>query len=285
MRYLIIFLIVFLFVSNSLSQFYYPLQIGNYWEYSSDYRKQIPNDTILPNGKLYSIVRIHGTDNFKLQRNEDQKVLQFDKILNEEIVIFDFTKSDGELVSKIGYGSNFLDTLIIVCKGTQRSNIFGSERLQYKFWHYPLWGFDIDVVYTITDSIGITYIDNAWGTLNLLGAIIDGKRYGNQIVSVYNKDLPTNYQLLQNYPNPFNPTTNFQFSIVNSELTILKVYDVLGRVVSTLVNEVKQPGEYSVTWDASNIPSGVYFYRLVVSSIEPLQTKSYTETKKMILMK
>jgi hypothetical protein len=88
---------------------------------------------------------------------------------------------------------------------------------------------------------------------------------------------PTTYMLEQNYPNPFNPSTNFQFSIVNSQLTILKVYDVLGREVATLVNEVKQPGFYTVKWDASGIPTGMYFYRL--------QTKDYVETKKLILIR
>ncbi|MBA4313434.1 MAG: hypothetical protein C0417_12495 [Chlorobiaceae bacterium] len=89
--------------------------------------------------------------------------------------------------------------------------------------------------------------------------------------------MPTKYQLSQNYPNPFNPVTHFQFSIANSQLTILKVYDLLGREVVTLVNEVKQPGAYTVNWDASVYPSGVYYYRL--------QSGSFIETKKLILMK
>ncbi len=75
----------------------------------------------------------------------------------------------------------------------------------------------------------------------------------------------TGFSLEQNYPNPFNPVTNFQFSIANRQLTILKVYDLLGREVARLVNEVKEPGSHTVTWDASRqggIPSGVYFYRL-----------------------
>ena len=95
------------------------------------------------------------------------------------------------------------------------------------------------------------------------------------------KALPKEFALQQNYPNPFNPTTNFQYSIASagggSQLTILKVYDILGREVATLVNEVKQPGEYSVTWDASNEPSGVYICRLSAGS--------FTEVRKLLLLK
>jgi hypothetical protein len=89
--------------------------------------------------------------------------------------------------------------------------------------------------------------------------------------------IPTKFELVQNYPNPFNPATNFQFSIANSQLTILKVFDVLGREVATLVNEVKQPGTYAVQWDANNVASGIYFYRL--------QAGEFTQTKKLILLR
>jgi hypothetical protein len=88
---------------------------------------------------------------------------------------------------------------------------------------------------------------------------------------------PDGFSLNQNYPNPFNPETNFQFSIANCQLTILKVYDVLGREVSTLVNEVKQPGAYTVQWDASGVASGVYFYRL--------HSDDATITRKMLLIR
>ncbi|MBA4311114.1 MAG: hypothetical protein C0417_00640 [Chlorobiaceae bacterium] len=92
-------------------------------------------------------------------------------------------------------------------------------------------------------------------------------------------ELPKSYALNQNYPNPFNPTTNFQFSIANSQLTILKIYDVLGREVETLVNEVLNPGTYNVKWDATKYSSGVYFYRLVVNNGE------YASMKRMLLLK
>jgi hypothetical protein len=90
-------------------------------------------------------------------------------------------------------------------------------------------------------------------------------------------DKATDFTLKQNYPNPFNPVTNFQFSIVNSQFTTLKVCDVLGREVVTLVNDVKQPGTYTVQWDASEVASGIYFYRL--------KAGSFIETKKLLLLR
>ena len=89
--------------------------------------------------------------------------------------------------------------------------------------------------------------------------------------------MPTAYQLLQNYPNPFNPTTNFTFELSKAGFVSIKIYDVLGREVATLVNEVKQAGSYLATWNAINAGSGIYFCKM--------QSGSFTATKKMILMK
>jgi hypothetical protein len=89
--------------------------------------------------------------------------------------------------------------------------------------------------------------------------------------------LPTTTRLDQNYPNPFNPTTNIGLQIVDFGLVSLKVFDVLGREVATLVNEVRSPGTYTVRWDGSGQPSGVYFYRL--------QAGGFVETKRMIMVK
>lgn len=90
-------------------------------------------------------------------------------------------------------------------------------------------------------------------------------------------EIPNQFALEQNYPNPFNPVTNLQFTIDNSLFTIVKIYDVLGREVTTLVNEVKPAGEYRVEWDAEGLQGGVYFCRL--------QTTNHVQTRKLILLK
>lgn len=94
--------------------------------------------------------------------------------------------------------------------------------------------------------------------------------------------IPTEYKLEQNYPNPFNPTTKIRYQIPNAgtELaeTELKVFDILGNEVATLVNEQKEPGYYEVEFSASQFASGVYIYRLKT-------TFGYSEVKKMLLLK
>jgi hypothetical protein len=91
------------------------------------------------------------------------------------------------------------------------------------------------------------------------------------------RNVPAGYELSQNYPNPFNPTTDIGFRIADVRLVTLKVYNVLGELVKTLVNKVEQPGSYQVQFDGSNLASGVYFYRLSAGS--------YTKTMKLMLLK
>jgi hypothetical protein len=88
----------------------------------------------------------------------------------------------------------------------------------------------------------------------------------------------TEFSLKRNYPNPFNPTTNFGFAIAKSGFVALKVFDVLGREVATMVSEELPAGEYTRTWDASGLPSGVYFYRLQVLG-------AFVETKRLLIIK
>ncbi len=87
----------------------------------------------------------------------------------------------------------------------------------------------------------------------------------------------SNYTLSQNYPNPFNPSTNIQFAIPESGMVKLVIFDVLGREVTTLVNEYKSAGNYQVNFDASRLASGVYYYSL--------ESNAFRSTRKMILMK
>lgn len=89
--------------------------------------------------------------------------------------------------------------------------------------------------------------------------------------------VPSSFSLFQNFPNPFNPATVINYQLSANTLVTLKVYDVLGRLVKTLIEERQTAGIHSVTFNASSLSSGVYFYRLVAGS--------YVEAKKMILIK
>ena len=98
--------------------------------------------------------------------------------------------------------------------------------------------------------------------------------------------IPKSYSLQQNYPNPFNPTTTIKFEIpengfpteaFGNDNVVLKVYDILGKEVATLVNETLKPGTYEVTFDGTSLASGIYFYSL--------ETNQFRDTKRMLMIK
>ncbi len=141
-----------------------------------------------------------------------------------------------------------------------------------------------EIVYAIIMARGTDY----------LNSVTELKRKALLVQDFYDSHLPTNinteknipakFELYQNYPNPFNPSTTIKYSIpvvetghAPSLLTSLKVYDILGREVTALVNEEKSAGNYQVTFDGSKLSSGVYFYQL--------KAGNYIETRKLIMMK
>jgi photosystem II stability/assembly factor-like uncharacterized protein len=104
---------------------------------------------------------------------------------------------------------------------------------------------------------------------------INGKFEYSNVIEV--EAIPANYVLYQNYPNPFNPSTKIRYQLSDESKVVIKLYDILGNEVSTLVNEVKQPGVYEVELNAQNLASGTYIYRLV--------SGGFTETRKMVLLR
>ena len=115
-------------------------------------------------------------------------------------------------------------------------------------------------------------------------ALLNSYQYENHVdstsvqsVSLQQLDLIKDYALNQNYPNPFNPTTTISYTIPKDGMVTLKIYDVLGREVETLVNQVQEVGKYEVQLDGSRLASGVYFYRLV--------SGTHVITKKMLMLK
>lgn len=105
----------------------------------------------------------------------------------------------------------------------------------------------------------------------------DGRsRYSKDVEVVINK-LPIEFSLDQNYPNPFNPTTTIEFTIPSENIVQIKVFNILGMEIATLLNEHKQVGKHQVEFDAANLSSGIYFYKVV--------SGNYLEIKKMILLR
>ena len=132
----------------------------------------------------------------------------------------------------------------------------------------------------VSNLTSVDFFDNNWGLIVGDDGIILSTQNGGVISNVKNNNptaIPTIFELQQNYPNPFNPTTNIEFWIAEFGLVSLKVYDVLGREVATLVNEEKIAGMYEVNFDASSIASGVYIYKI--------RAGEFVSFKKMLLLK
>jgi hypothetical protein len=131
----------------------------------------------------------------------------------------------------------------------------------------------------VTSSQALTITD----TLFLVSGTLSGPYTAGTTVKVstdvqdQSTGIPQEYSLQQNYPNPFNPTTNVTFQVAKKGFVSVKIYDVLGKEVATLVNEVKHAGTYGATWNAAGFGSGIYFCKM--------QAGSFMETKKLILMK
>jgi hypothetical protein len=96
-------------------------------------------------------------------------------------------------------------------------------------------------------------------------------------ITELNSEIPERFKLSQNYPNPFNPVTKINFDIVTPGFVSLKVFDILGNEVVTLINENLLPGSYKTEFDGSNFASGMYFYKITAGS--------YSVVRKMILIK
>lgn len=99
----------------------------------------------------------------------------------------------------------------------------------------------------------------------------------NSIIGITNSQVPVMFSLSQNYPNPFNPVTKITYSVPKQQMVTIRVYDLLGREVTTLVNEIKTSGFYDIEWNAHNFASGVYLYRM--------EAGSFTDVKKMVIIK
>jgi len=146
----------------------------------------------------------------------------------------------------------------------------GGLTYQFKGWTGSGTG-----AYTSADSTGLdTIVSIAIGN-----AILETARWQQIQVGVHNigTEIPKEFKLYQNYPNPFNPVTNINFDVPRAGLVQIKVYDVLGKEVETLANEVLQPGKYKTSFDANLLASGIYFYRI--------SSTDFSDIKKMIVLK
>jgi hypothetical protein len=234
------------------------------------------------------------------------------QILPSNFLIGSYSFSGNE-VFYTNYGNNFdvnSNSLYYVFQSTNTDKITITTSNGLPFKLISLAAFQVSE--TSTDSLVIegwngsnleytrSFLnDTSWETLtlnynNIDKVVIRVDSAGNGGLADYNFDnitfspavspagvtadlTPNNYSLSQNYPNPFNPSTTINYSIAKASKVVLKIYDLLGKEVSTLVDGNKAAGRYSVTFNASNLPSGIYIYML--------KSDGFASNNKMILLK
>lgn len=272
---------------------FYPLNIGNVWQYRDESNavstEKIIGDTVVDGIQYFLLIHSLQTSGGLM------RIDSLFRVINRrggpywgdscggnnlyELSIYHLGEEDSTSW-KICDGL-YLEQFVRY-NGISVMNIFGQAREVMDFDYGGIAeGGDTLWFYGARLAKGIGMIEEQhyeWSYMILQGAIIDGVQYGT-IVSVDEMPvtIPENTILYPNYPNPFNPTTKIRYSVPNTSLIFIKIYDVLGNEVATLVNEHKPAGTYEVNWDAGNFPSGVYFYKL--------QTENYIAVKKMLLMK
>ena len=283
----------------------YPLAIGNRWIYLTVSvvnpniiygvaLNEVIGDSIAANGKLY--YHLKDKDNHSLERVDtvDGKVYRFYEHPNlpeSEYVIIDLFSEVGDTLITFNPGSPGI-TSYLITTGIDSFYKWGLTRLRKNFIQntYPVishfaYGEDLGMDYYTWAMIGYS----VYYERTLKGCIINGIVYGDTTLTGIDDEenpIATEFRLEQNYPNPFNPSTKIKFQIPDqvrndNRLVTLKVYDVLGNEIATLVNEEKPAGEYEVDFSPETSikqpASGIYFYQL--------KAGSFIQTKKMILLK
>ncbi|MBI3193889.1 MAG: T9SS type A sorting domain-containing protein [Ignavibacteriae bacterium] len=275
--------LLFVFVITLIIKFYsftqpvvFPLNNGDYWEYNF-IKATIIGDTVLGDGFSYFI------------QEQSEGVYRYyaylrqagDSVFLDKKLWYDFSRSPGDTIATYRFSHEGLTRIILVEAGIDTFFTFHSLR----YWRFAI-DLEGDRFYqTVVDSVGIikyVYPNPNVTPIELKGALVNGKLFGEVTgVDEISETHPTFMILQHNYPNPFNPSTVIQYQLSTGSFVTLKIYNSFGQEVATLLNEQKPAGEYSVPFNAENLPSGVYVYRL--NAVGNNQT--YTQSRKMIYLK
>jgi hypothetical protein len=278
-QYLLLVCLLTVEVSYS-QQVVYPLHAGDRWEYGNAENTSVIRDTIMFDGNKYSIIVGLPFHASRYERQIGDSVFEY---LGDSLgsrLIYDFTRSVGDTLYTTIAGS---DTFDLVLTYFTTDSIFGRKLRRWTFVFVPRHHMDLWYADEVTDSIGVTSVSKSdYIFSNILGAVINGIQYGT-ITDVHSngREYPTTFSLSQNYPNPFNPTTTLSFVISQKAFVTLKIYDILGREIATVINQELTPDSYSKEFDATSLSSGVYIYRLTALHDNQLTTLS----QKMMLLK
>lgn len=272
----------------SQSSGHFPLNVGDMWEFNGfalgHQRMRTLQDSLLPNGKNYSFIStVEGIGEDYLYRQEEDSVFLYHDVSGREIKVFDFSAQVGDTICEYIFyhdpDSTFIDTTRIILLSKGFGDYFGSVRGYWTFsmdWNTAF--LDEEQVFTVCDSIGVFSIFYSFMGVSqsLDGALIDGREYGMITgIGLETGNPPKVYLLLGNYPNPFNPSTMLEYKTSSSGKVELRIFDILGRVVRELVDEVQPSGRYQVPWDGldhsgNRVSSGVFFAYFSVDGVQQI---------------
>ena len=286
----------------------YSVPKGSYKIETSNFKDSLTYFTVFTDSLIYSYTRFNtdstqkddlafGYNGIQFKNNESViKQISFSTVIPRPGYSVE-RKAQIDLLSQPGDSLSFyieeISNIILSNFGAQTLNYNLNLRSYHYSWSNELYDeqFEHKQITLNPNSSHQLYLYFAWDDLNGNDIDIDvdnGNKgsydssftVSNQFTDVEDENLhnlPESYELSQNYPNPFNNTTIIRYSIPIEGLVTLKVYNILGEEVATLVNEIKQAGNYEVNFKSDKLTSGVYLYRLT--------SGGYVETKKMILLK
>ena len=273
---------------------YYPLHVGDLWVYNGfiwiypetefyQLVRKVNDEVIKPNQKIYFEVEEFFTGSSYSQKYFERidsvsaKVYRFDEdsVQNDQEYLLDDLRAEvGDSVMSYRFG--FTPYKVIYSADT---TLYQQDTHFKQYNCESLMGYTYDLM----KDFGITRVYNTFDfgsdTRVLQGAVVNGILYGDTTTTGIDdqSELFNSFSLSQNYPNPFNPVTSIQYTVGSRKYVSIKIYDVLGNEVATLVNEEKPAGSYTVHFDGSKLSSGIYFCRL--------KSGSFTATKKLMLIK
>jgi hypothetical protein len=278
------------------AQEFYPLEIGNRWDYKRTYWEpgnppvidtfsvEIIDDSLFQNGETYFVLNKADLTGGIYVRADSNFIYYYDELDLEEDTIYRLNAQVGE-----EWALQFGSISFVRLDSITNSSVFTIPTV---LQHYRLDGLILGYV-SLSDFFGPVNFSSPGeppGTSStgiiLIGCLIDNVLYGNPVSTEIEPAALIKFSLSQNHPNPFNPSTKIKFTIPKSPLlggdgrgglVTLKIYDVLGNEIATLVNEEKLAGTYEVEFNGTGLTSGIYFYRL--------QAGDFTETKKMVLLR
>ncbi len=230
---------------------------------------------ITSGGEIYTIDLINGTITFVVTGQGSYSGITYNPVTNElwassrsfvppnkdAIFTVDLATGDTTIIGHTGLNIQTNDIVF-----DENENLYGVIGASSELNDFV----SIDI------SNGVGTVIGSVGMKNVLGLAFEETGV-TSVEDDVNKTVPTEFSLEQNYPNPFNPSTRIRYSVPQNSNVELKVFDILGRKVITLVNEIKSVGTYEIYYNAVGLPSGIYFYQL--------RAGDYVEIKKMLLLK